>query len=70
MKRRNFCACTTCSSPCATDGEAGFDVGPLGLAGGLVYLLLLTDFDINLYLAEKPREFYLAAVLNKTVSIT
>ncbi len=36
---------------------------PFLVAGGLVYLLLLTDFDINYYLAERPREFYLAAVL-------
>jgi glycerophosphoryl diester phosphodiesterase len=36
---------------------------PFLVAGGLVYLFLLTDFDINYYLAERPREFYLAAVL-------
>jgi len=36
---------------------------PFLVAGGLVYLLLLTNFDINYYLAERPREFYLAAVL-------
>ncbi|MGB6854652.1 MAG: glycerophosphodiester phosphodiesterase [Thermoanaerobaculia bacterium] len=36
---------------------------PFLVAGGLVYLLLLTEFDINYYLAEKPPEFYLAAVL-------
>jgi glycerophosphoryl diester phosphodiesterase len=36
---------------------------PFLVAGGLVFLLLLTDFDINYYLAERPREFYLAAVL-------
>ncbi|MEE9562175.1 MAG: glycerophosphodiester phosphodiesterase, partial [Thermoanaerobaculia bacterium] len=36
---------------------------PFLVAGGLVSLLLLTNFDINYYLAERPREFYLAAVL-------
>jgi glycerophosphoryl diester phosphodiesterase len=34
----------------------------LGLAGG-VYALLLTEHDINYYLADKPRAFWIAAAL-------
>ena len=36
---------------------------PFLLAGGLVYLVLLTDFDINYYLNEKPPAFWVAALL-------
>ena len=36
---------------------------PFLLAGGLVYLSLLTDFDINYYLAERPPAFWTAAFL-------
>lgn len=42
---------------------------PFLAAGGLVYLLLLTEFDINFYLAQKPKEFYLAAVLIGVIGI-
>jgi glycerophosphoryl diester phosphodiesterase len=36
---------------------------PFLLAGGLVYLALLTEFDINYYLSEKPPTFWIAAVV-------
>jgi glycerophosphoryl diester phosphodiesterase len=36
---------------------------PFLAVGGLVYWWLLTEYDINYYLQEKPREFWLAAVL-------
>ena len=35
-------------------------VAPFALAAGAVYLLLLTDYDINYYLTFKPPEFRLA----------
>lgn len=34
---------------------------PVLVAGGLVYAGLLTEFDINYYLAERPQAFWLAA---------
>jgi glycerophosphoryl diester phosphodiesterase len=36
---------------------------PFFALAGLVYLGLLTDYDINYYLAEKPREYQLALAL-------
>jgi len=36
---------------------------PFVAVAGVVYWLLLTDHDINFYLAEKPREFWIAAAL-------
>lgn len=36
---------------------------PFLVAGGVVYLWLLTEFDINFYLSQKPREFWIAAGL-------
>ncbi|MGD8816263.1 MAG: glycerophosphodiester phosphodiesterase [Acidobacteriota bacterium] len=36
---------------------------PFLAAGGAVYLWLLTDYDINFYLSEKPPVFWQAAVL-------
>jgi glycerophosphoryl diester phosphodiesterase len=36
---------------------------PFLAVGGLVYWWLLTEFDINYYLQEQPREFWLAASL-------
>ena len=36
---------------------------PFLVAGGLVYLWLLTEFDINYYLTEHPPEFWIAAIL-------
>ena len=36
---------------------------PFGLAGGLVYFALLRHHDINYYLARRPAEFWVAAVL-------
>ncbi len=36
---------------------------PFVAAGGAVYLLLLTDHDINFYLAQKPPRFWVAATL-------
>ncbi|MEE9263516.1 MAG: glycerophosphodiester phosphodiesterase [Vicinamibacteria bacterium] len=36
---------------------------PFLLAGGLVYLSFLTDFDINYYLTERPPAFWTAALL-------
>lgn len=39
------------------------DAAPWLAAGGLLYLLLLTDHDINFYLAERPPRFWIAATL-------
>ena len=36
---------------------------PFMALAGAVYWMLLTDHDINFYLAEKPREFWIAATL-------
>ena len=36
---------------------------PFGLGGGLVYFTLLRHHDINYYLARRPAEFWVAAVL-------
>ena len=40
----------------------------LAVAGGIA-LLLITDYDINYYLTEKPSEFWIAAVLIGTIVI-
>ena len=39
------------------------DAAPWIVIAGAVYLLLLTDYDINYYLTETPSEFWIAAVL-------
>ena len=36
---------------------------PLLAIGGAIYLWLLTDYDINYYLAARPREFWIAVAL-------
>ena len=36
---------------------------PFLTVGGIVFWLLLTDHDINFYLTDKPREFWLACTL-------
>jgi len=36
---------------------------PFAAAIGLTYLLLLTEYDINYYLAERPPEYYLALAI-------
>ena len=36
---------------------------PFALAGGATYLVLLRKHDINFYLAQKPAEFWIAAVI-------
>ena len=41
---------------------------PLLAAAGAVYVLLLTEFDINYYLAEKPSEFWLAVGLGGVIA--
>ncbi len=40
---------------------------PFLAVGGLVYLWLLTEFDINFYLQEKPKAFWWAAALIGTI---
>ncbi len=42
---------------------------PFLAAGGLVYLTLLTDFDINYYLTENPPVFWLAAGIIGTLLV-
>ena len=39
------------------------DAAPWLVVGGAVYLLMLTDHDINFYLVEKPPKFWIAASL-------
>ena len=40
---------------------------PFLLAGGIIYLTLLTEFDINFYLTEKPPAFWYAASIIGTL---
>ena len=42
---------------------------PFLAAAGLVYDVLLTKFDINYYLQERPREFWIAAVLGAVLAV-
>jgi glycerophosphoryl diester phosphodiesterase len=43
-------------------------IAPFFLVGGLVYRQLLTEFDINYYLKEWPREFQFAVALGAVLA--
>jgi glycerophosphoryl diester phosphodiesterase len=44
-------------------------LAPFGAAGALAYFVLLTRYDINFYLKEKPREFWIAVSIGTVVAI-